>query len=353
VLPCQFPNNKLISVVENIQSAPVSGTSLRVLSHALPSPSTTGHIYRNIIDAVHNSTPISPTVWINVFHAITGRFNLADLPTSPPSTPGPPIGGDDYFTQKEFASAVPISDYQEDLSSLPRSPRPVVPPSTIDVSVVERYIPPSSPNEFATMFNITGPSILVDRLVELSPNNGSLAFIYPTKTGAHTFMREYLGPILDPLLRSMCVIHGLSSDLSRNLGNMSAIDRLSEHEELEHQMARLCATLTQRSTSIQRLHGRRAHFSLEYAAKKEVPLSREAWARDWWTKQEKPRVRDVVTRYAREAQKKSSNEYVDRPATPAELIQQLLDGVSKKPYQSGQEPVRGIEVSIFVIKRSE
>jgi hypothetical protein len=48
-----------------------------------------------------------------------------------------------------------------------------------------------------------------------------------------------------------------------------------------------------------------------------------------WTKQEKPHVRDVM---AREAQKKSNNEHMERPATPAELIQHLLDNVCKKPY---------------------
>ncbi|KAK5125976.1 hypothetical protein LTR85_011331 [Meristemomyces frigidus] len=341
------------ALLENLQSAPQLNNPVRVLSHALPSPSPTGHIFPTVVGTIHNSTPSSPTVWINVFHAIPGRFNLADLPTSPPSTPGPPIGGDDYFTQKIFDSAVPISDYQEDLSKLPRSPHPIVPPSSINISVVERYIPPTSMNEYADMFSTNGPSILVDRMVELSPNNGSLVFIYPTKTGAQTFMRDYLGPILDPLLRSMCVVHGLSSDLSRTLGNMTAIDRLLEYEQLEHQIARLCAKLTQRSTSMQRLHGHRSHFSVVYSSKKEVPLSRDVWARDWWTKQEKPRVRDVITRYAHEAQKKSSNEYVDRPATPAELIQHLLDGVIKKPYHAGQEPSTGIEVSVFVIKRSE
>ena len=166
-------------------------------------------------------------------------------------------------------------------------------------------------------------------------------------------MREYLGPIIDPLLRAMCVVHGLSSDLSRNLGNMSAVERMLEHDQLEQQMSRLCATLTQRSTSMQRFHGRRAHFSLAYAAKKEVLLSRESWAKDWWTKQEKPRVKDAVTRYTQEAQRKSSNEHVERPATPAELIQNLLDGVMKKQYPADHEPENGVEVSVFVIKRSQ
>ncbi|RMX81703.1 hypothetical protein D0869_06616, partial [Hortaea werneckii] len=310
------------------------------------------HVFPTIIGALHNSTPTSPTVWVNVFHAIPGRFNLADLPTSPPNTPGPAVGGDDYFTQKVFDSAVPISDYQDDLSSLPRSTRPIVPPSSINLAVVERYIPPTNANEFSDMFNTNGPSILVDRLVELSPSNGSLVFIYPTRTGAQTFVQEHLGPILDPLLRWICVVHGLSLDLSRSLGHMIAMDRMLEHDQLEHRIARLCALLTQRSTSIQRFHGSKATFSLTYSGKKEVPLTRDVWAKDWWTKQEKPRIRDIMTRYAQEAQKKSSNGHVDRPATPTELVQQLLDGVVKREYPIGQEPERGVEVGVFVIKRS-
>ena len=298
-------------------------------------------------------TSASSMTWINVFHAIPGKFNLADIPTSPPNTPGPAIGGDDYFTQKVFDSAVPIADYQEDMSSLPRSPLPVVAPSSVDISIVERYIPPLSTNEFATMFDPNGPSVLVDRLIELSPKNGTLIFIYPTRTGAQTFMKEYLGPILDPILRMMVVVHGLSSDLSRTLGSMASADQLPEHESLQHRIASLCSRLTQRSTIAERFHGRRPRFSLSYASKEYVWLDRDAWARDWWTKQEKPRIRETVTKYTQEAQKKSSNEYAERSVSPTELLQQLLDGVVRKPYQQGQEPEHGVEVSVFVIKRSE
>ncbi|WPH00414.1 Hypothetical protein R9X50_00324100 [Acrodontium crateriforme] len=345
-------NGAVQNILENLQSPSMVDNPLRVLSHALPSPSSTGHIYPNIISSMHNVTPTSPTVWINVFHAIPGRFNLADLPTSPPATPGPPIGGDDYFTQKVFDSAVPISDYQSDLSSLPRSPRPIVPPSSINVSIVERYIPPTSVNEFAEMFNTNGPSILVDRLVELSPHNGSLVFIYPTRTGAQTFMREYLGPLLEPIIRSVVVVHGLSSDLGRNLGNMVSIDSLPEHDDMHRKMLLLCAALSECNNSMQTFHGRRGQFELSYVDKQEIELSREVWARDWWTKQEKPRVKDVVTQVALEAQRKSTmHDHSERTVSPAELIQQMLDSVCKKPYPTGAEPKKGVEVSIFVIKR--
>ncbi|KAF2170042.1 hypothetical protein M409DRAFT_19654 [Zasmidium cellare ATCC 36951] len=339
-------------VLANLRSAASPGSALKVLSHALPSPSPNGHVYTSIVGAIHSSTPAQPTVWINLFHAIQGRFNLADLPNSPPSTPGPPIGGDDYFTQKVFDSAVSISDYSEDLSSLPRSPRPIVPPSSIDVSVVERYIPPTSSNEFANMFNPNGPSILVDRLVELSPNNGSLVFIYPTRRGAETFMREYLGPILEPLLRSLLVVNNLSSELGTRLGTMAAAGSLPDYDQLHRSMSSLCSKLTQRSTTMQRFHDHKASFSLVHASKEEVHIDRETWLKEWWVKQEKPRIREAMTKYIREAQKKSSNQDVERAVTSTELIQQLLDGVSKRPYPSTQDALRGIEVSVFVIKRS-
>lgn len=364
---------------DNLLSAPEPNPRVRVLSHALPCPSASGHIYPTVIDSIHGSSPTSPTVWINVLHAIPGRFNLADLPTSPPTTPGPPIGGDDYFTQNVFDSAVPISDYQDDVSTLPRSPRPVVAPASINVSIVERYIPPTNAHEFADMFNPSGPSILVDRLVELSSNHGTLVFVYPTKTGATTFVRDFLAPILDPLLRSTCVVHGLPSDLSRSLGSMSAVDRMLEHDQLTTQIKRLLITLSSRNTPTLApraitpggrppplsAHARsgKATYTLDHAATHNVPLPRSVWAGDWWIKQEKPRVREVVTKYAHEAQKKSTiNEHVDRPATPAELIQGLLDGVGKKQgYPRGDEKEadesearrkKGVEVSVFVIKRT-
>lgn len=339
--------------VANLRTSTIPNTLLKVLSHALPSPSPTGHVYTTIIEAIHDSTPSSPTCWINVFHAIPGRFNLEELPTSPPNTPGPPVGGDDYFTQKIFGSAVPITDYQQELTSLPRSPRPVVPPSSIDVAIVERYIPPNSIREFKEMFTVDGPSILIDRMIELSPHNGSLVFIYPTRSGAQTFMHEYLSPLLDPVLRSIVVANGFSSDLSLSLGDMPAVRHLLEHSELERRTMQLCTRLTQRSGSMARFHGRPAKFTLSYSATQNVMLPRQAWAKDWWTKQEKPHVTEVVTKAAQEAQTKSSNRYVDRPPTATELWQKLLKDVEQRPYDAGQEPQNGVEVAVFVIKRSE
>jgi hypothetical protein len=345
-------NSSLTFVVENIQTSPTPSHSLKILSHALPSPSPSGHVFSNIIAAIQQTALIES--WINVFHAIPGRFNLADLPRSPPSTPGPAVGGMDYFTEKVFDSAVSIVDYQEDLSQLPRSPRTVVPPSSIDISIVERYIPPTSSNEFTHMFDFDGQSILVDRLRELSPNNGSLLLIYPTRDGGTTFMREYLSPVLDPQLRSMAVVHGLSASLSGTLGGMASVDRLPTFETYSERLNSLLARISQGGPAVERVFEQRKQpeLSLSYAAKQHVMLDRVTWAQSWWTKQEKPRIREAVTRYAREAQVRSSNVHIERPRTSTELLHELLKGVAERPYPPGQEPKDGIEVAIFVIKRT-
>ncbi|KAL6707290.1 hypothetical protein ACN47E_004278 [Coniothyrium glycines] len=313
---------------------------IKILSHALPCPSLTGHIFGRIIATIHEQSSAN-TSWINVFHALPGRYTLSDLPKSPPSTPGPAVGGDSYFTSKVFDSAVAIPDYQLDSKLLPPSPRPVVPPGSINVSVVERYIPPTNTNEFAEMFTFRGRSLLYDRLVELSRDNGILLFVYPTRTGARTFMKQYLGPILDPLLRTLTVVHDLHSELGRNLGQMSSVNYLDEYDSLESQVRRFCNALSLRPDS----SGKRAVYEVIHAAREQLVLERSAWADDWWIKQEKHRVREVITKYFRKSKRLPSNEM-----TGAHLIQEVLEGVSNRECPTG-DPSAGVELGVFVVKK--
>lgn len=320
-----------------------------MLSHALPSPSSNGHAFPAIINAIHAEIPPRSTVWINVFHALPGRFNLADMPTSPPSTPGPAVGGDDYFTSMVFDSAVRVDDYQGDaLRPLPPSPRPVVPPSTINLAIVERYIPPTNAREFLEMYSTTGRSPLGDRLVELSPDEGTLIFIYPTRTGGRTFMNEILGPILEPMLRSLVIINGLSADLGATLGTMGAVEQLPEFEEAKAQLENYCSRLSRNDSTLQAFRGRSARYSVVHASKEEVALERKVWAEDWWIKQEKPRVRAVVAKYFRLANRLPA----DAEVMPVELIQKILDGVAGRAYPPGTEPSRGVEVGVFAVRKS-
>ncbi|KAF1828289.1 hypothetical protein BDW02DRAFT_255664 [Decorospora gaudefroyi] len=323
------------------QSGCLHLSSVKILSHALPCPSLTGHIFGQIITSIHDRSS-AHTSWINVFHALPGRYTLSDLPKSPPSTPGPAVGGDSYFTSKVFDSAVAIPDYQLESKLLPPSPHPVVPPGSINVSIVERYIPPTNTNEFAEMFTFQGRSLVYDRLIELSTDDGILLFIYPTRTGAKTFMQQYLGPILDPLLRTVTVVHDLHSELGRSLGQMSSVHYLDEYDRLEAQFRKFCHAIGERHANTDG----GATYEVMHAAKEEILLDRSAWADDWWVKQEKPRVRDLITKYFTKSKKLPGSE-LSGPA----LIEAVLKGVSEREYYNG-EPTKGVEVGIFIVKKS-
>jgi len=276
-------------------------------------------------------------------------------------------GGDDYFTTKVFASAVTAVDYDSTDIGTPTAIRPHHPlaaPESINLSIVERYIPPTSAAEFASLFNARSntPSLLVDRLVELAPGNGCLVFIYPTLAGAHTFTEKYLGPVLDPLLRSMVVVNGFSADLSESLGRMPAVDRLLDFSTMRTKASALCTELNGDSRHVRALLQAPARqagtFSLVYAEPHKVQLERKVWA-DWWCKQEKVRVRAAVSRYFRQARNGGNSggsgtgkdgEGMGSGAhlMPIELIQEVLEGVEKREAELGMD---GIEVGVFVIRR--
>jgi len=99
---------------------------------------------------------------------------------------------------------------------------------------------------------------------------------------------------------------------------------------------------------LQKFHSKKAAFSVVHASRQEVILPRNVWARDWWVKQEKPRVRDAVAKYFRIAHKLPA----DSETMPTNLIQEILNGVTTKAYENG-EPARGIEVGVFVIRKSD
>lgn len=192
----------------------------------------------------------------------------------------------------------------------------------------------------------------MDRLIELSPHNGSLLFIYPTRTGAETFMREYLGPILDPLLRTFAVTQTFSAEMNRTLSSMASVDLMPEFETLRRRMESLCDRLTNKPSTAERFHGRRPNLMLSYASKQEVMLNREAWSKDWFNKQEKMRIRESLTKHSRDVQKLPRRDTDNERLSSSELLERLLNGVEKNPYSPGKEPTQGVEVGVFVITRS-
>lgn len=235
-------------------------------------------------------------------------------------------------------------------SPAPSSPCPIVAPASVHVALVERYIPPSSVQEYLDLASPTGPSVLVDRLVELSSDGGSMLFIYPTKRGALTFATEYLGPILDPLLRSIVVLHKLSADVGLALGKMAAVEYMVDFGMMKKKIDVLLRKLNRGNVSQSGgpiTASFRGSYNLVYSGTQDVPLDRKVWT-DWWAQQETLRIRDVMGKYFKRAQRLPE----DTDITSAVLVREILDGVMSRPYGDAPAPASGVEVGVFVIQRT-
>nr|POE63081.1 hypothetical protein CFP56_03984 [Quercus suber] len=291
-----------------------------------------------------DSTPQDHGAAIRVWYLIRKGVPCGDGPVSPPTTPRSNDVTEDYFSPKIYDFLARTPDYQTDQPALRGTPNNVLPLASINVSVVERYIPPTNQNEARQLFDTHGLSTLVDRMTELSSNSGCLVFIYPTKTGGQTFMSQYLDPVLGPILRSTMVVNNLSADLSTSIGTMTAVSELPEYASLRYQMHDLCGRLSHVNAAASRFRGVKARFDVVYEAVQTITLDRDAWT-DWWTRQEKARIREVVTKYLHAAAttKRPSSDYGQRLPHAAELSQQIMAAVESREYTPGTAPVDGVE----------
>ena len=268
------------------------------------------------------------------------------LPQSPLATPNLTSGEGDYFSMNVFSKAVVAVDHSIAFnSSVPSSPcRPIVPPSTVSITCLERFIPPSTVQEYIDIFSTERPSVLVDRLTELSPNGGNLIFIYPTHLGAATFTSKYLNPLLDPLLRTMIQIHGLSADLGNDVGTIAAVSKMLAFEVMTRRIRGLLGRLgrmTQGSVA------QNPKYTLVQSSKQRVELERDVWM-EWWLHQEAPRIKEVMRSYFKRGFRLPQGKEKSESA----LVWEILDGVRARKYAPYDYPSEGIEVGVFVIKRT-
>lgn len=347
----------LTSLVSSLSMSNGCGESVKIVSQTLPYPHAEEksvalpvlNIFSSVVQAVQNYLQHGQSPYIHITHAVPEQFSLSNLPSSPPSTPRFPSPGDDYFSSTVFSSAAVVSAYHDFRgpiqTQMPHSPMPVVPPHSVHISVLERYIPPPSSQEYKDLFLPHRPSFLVDRLFELSPNGGSLLFVYPTKKGACTFKSQYLGPILDPLLRQLVVVNELSADVGRYLGKLSSVSQMDDFDTMKSSIAQLCRSLSSPASQ----------FSLVDSGKGSAHFDRSLWT-EWYIHQERTRMKEVLSMYWQNGRRGSPKSYgpnqflADKEVTSAMLLGDILEGIRKRPYDS--EPLDGVELGVFVIRRS-
>lgn len=336
------------------------GEAVKIVSQTLPYPRTSSQsislprndsIFCSIVQAVHNHLQPGQSPYINVTHAVPEQFSLSNLPHSPPSTPRTPTAADEYFNSAVFSSAAVVGAYHDFRGPLQRqlshSPMPIVPPHSVHLSVLERYLPPPSAQEYRDFFCPTRPSFLVDRLSELSPDGGSLLFVYPTKKGASTFKSQYLGPILDPLLRQLVVVHGLSADVGRFLGKLSTVSQMDDFATMKANIGYLCESLSSPSS----------RFQVADAGRSSATLDRNLWV-EWFIHQEKARMKEVLSLYWQNGRRPPVNKggsgglMADKEVTSAMLLTDIFEGIRKRPYGDDNEPREGVELGVFVIRRT-
>lgn len=301
------------------------------------------------MEAIQAQQSSDEIAYITMTHAVPPKFQLKDLPTSPPSTPNLAHGRDDYFGQTIFSTAATVSTYHGHKSLLnhqaPASPNTIVAPSTIQISVLERYIPPTSAQEYRDFFDSRSHSILVDRLAELSVSGGRLLLLYPTKTGGETFMDSYLGPVMDPFLREFIFLNNLYFQLGTTLGGMSAVSSMLEYEDMEHRIRSLCRSI---STKGSLRGGPASHFSLIYSDRGTGAIDSKTW-KEWYVQQELLRIKENLVEYHKNGGRMPP-EVNHREITTGVLARQVVDGITDSSRVSGGVP---IELGIFVIERSK
>ena len=224
------------------------------------------------------------------------------------------------------------------------------------MTVLERYLPPTCVDEHRDFFSADRPSHLVDRLCELSPDGGSLVLVYPTQRGATCFQEQYLASVLDPLIRQLVVVNGMSAELGRILGSYSLASRMDSFDGLQDRLRNLCDTLSSGGGGSGALNAgpRHSRFTLASAAVGHVSLDRALWA-EWYVGQERKRFKDVLHLYPSDSNCSLAGGVHRMFGAPygmnsTVLLTEITEGLRKRQYDSrSQGP---IEMGIFVIRRN-
>lgn len=328
-----------------------SGTQqqIQMVVQALPSQAKAADnkpVFEKVVEDIETHFTSPP--YITITHAVSQVISMDEVPASPPATPNTTYSSDDYFQdQTIFTHAAVVPAYHSVTASsttmLPRPSNIIAPPSSTQISVLERYIPPTTPQEVEDFFTLSRKSYLADRLRELSLNDGSMLLVYPTKRGAATFATRYIGPIIEPFLRRFILLNGLYMHVAIEMGRMAAVDGMKSFEEMKALLGALCEALVQRAPS----RGLPSRYKIIHAETAEVVLDAAQW-KEWYVEQEQPRLRQHLVDYHKAGGRMPAR-VGQIEVTPGMLAREVVEGIRRSREPAGNV---GIEVGVFVIRRT-
>ena len=314
---------------------------------AKPNSTDMRQVMDKVVEDIQSQFTMPP--YITITHAYFQAISMDEVPASPPATPNAHhSSNDDYFhdhTIFTHAATVPAYHFPTGVFSaiVPRPSNIIAAPSSIHVSILERYIPPTTAREVQDFFTLSRRSYLADRLLELSSSNGSLLLIYPTKKGGQTFADQYIGPIIEPFLRQFVLLNSLYTNIATELGKMAAIAEMRTFEEMTALLTGMCEALAQRAPA----RSLPSRYEIVHAETAEVILDRELW-KDWYIEQEKPRLRQNLVDYHKSGGRMPSRSG-QIETTPGMLAREVVEGIRQSREAGGNV---GLEVGVFVIQRS-
>jgi len=307
-------------------------------------------VFESIVQAIQSRVISEIPPYITITHAVPHMIAMDEVPTSPPATPNV-VGpfSDDYFDMPTVFSHAAVVPFYHAVTnnlapSLARPSNPVVAPASIHVSVLERYIPPTSPQEYVDFFSLSSRSYLVDRLAELSADSGTLLLLYPTKCGATAFASRYLGPIIEPLLRKFVFYNNLHTDIASTLAHMEAVDTMLSFDEMQSMIERLCHDLSLRGLP---RSAPRSTFSVIHSGVGQALLKGSAW-REAYIHQEQARMRKTLVEY-QQMGGRMPGAVGHIEITPGMLVRQVTDGLRESEEVVEPAP---IELGVFVLRRT-
>lgn len=322
---------------------------LQMVVQALPSQAKNAAskpVFEKVVEVVQAQFTIPP--YITITHAVSQVISMDEVPASPPATPNTSYPSDDYFqNQTIFTHAAVVPAYHSQTQSTTvLSQRPtniIAAPSSIHISTLERYIPPSTSQEIQDFFTLSRRSYLSDRLLELSANQGTLLLVYPTKAGAQTFASKYIGPVIEPFLRQFVLLNELFTHVAADLGRLTSIDDMKTFAELQASVVGVCQALGHRAPA----RGLHTRYDVTYAETAGVVLERNVW-KEWFLEQEQPRLRQNLVDYHKAGGRMPTR--VGRiEVTPSMLAREVVEGIRASREAAGDVE---IEVGVFVIRRS-